>query len=285
MLKKYIKETVKRELTKQKLNDIYGSSRTYNLNSVSDKERQELNGQISTLKNYNNNMVERNRYLTLEIDKLKQENEKLNGDKEVLKDALEESNNYVAYLEKENEQLKNLSCTIVVGNDGKLDSLFNQKLKSENEKLKQSIENLEGKLILKGNLLSEQREENEKLKNILNEIHEICDSTWGAKIPYFEVRSLLNKIRAISENALNGENDVIKNISQENEKLKKELRDSKNGLNGANDIIKNMKQENEKLNEKLDGIKHVIKEQRLSALTYEKLKSTFMLIERYLKES
>lgn len=89
-------------------------------------------------------------YKTLESEELKQEIEKL---------------------KKENEQLKNISCTIVVDNDGKLDSLFNQKLKLENE----------------------------KLKDILNEIHEICFSTWGAPLPYCEVRRLLNVIRKISK--------------------------------------------------------------------------------------
>lgn len=51
-------------------------------------------------------------------------------------------------------------------------------------------------------------------------------------------------------NVVYGKNN--QDLKQENEKLKKELRDSKNGLNGANDIIKNMKQENEKLKIKVD---------------------------------
>lgn len=110
----------------------------------------------------------------------------------------------------------------------------NEDLKQENEKLKETIENLEGKLISKSNLLSEQKEENvklkilylkekleknkllfngygekyeinflkqenEKIKDILNEIHEICFSTWGVSLPYCEVRRLLNVIREISK--------------------------------------------------------------------------------------
>ena len=301
MLKKYIKETVKRELTKQKLNDIYGSSRTYNLNSVSDKERQQYNEEISTLKNYHNNMVERNKYLKLEISNLKRENEKLNYENKLLKQDSEEVKIRHNKISKENKKLndennllkqknKNNEYRIagckLIDDTIKEVTLINQTglefvvtllknnvnleeynyfhfyidnihictlqkqfikngtieqilyelndvigeetpnyltlLEQEIDKLKESIENLEGKLILKGNLLSEQREENEKLKNILNEIHEICDSTWGEQLPYFKVRSLLNKIREISENALNGENDDIKNMKQENKKLKKE---------------------------------------------------------------
>lgn len=128
-----------------------------------------------------------------------------------------------------------------------------------------------------GKNIHELKQENEKLKNILNEIHEICVQTWGEQLPYFEVRRLLNVIRLISENGLNGANDITKNtkqeseklngdkkvlkdtleksnnyaiflgqenekLKQENEKLKKELLDSKNGLNGANHVIKNNKE-------------------------------------------
>lgn len=207
MLKRYIKDIVKTELTKQKLKDIYISERSYNLNSVSDKERQQYNEEISILKNHNNNINERNKYLKLEISQLRRENETLKQDSEETKIRYNK-------ISKENEQLKNLSCTIVVDNDGKLDSLFNQKLKSENEQLKEAIENLEGKLILKGNLLSEQKQQNKQLKE---------------NIKWFQ----------------NDKYVLLKQISeqkQENEKLRKELRDSKNGLNGANHVIKNNKE-------------------------------------------
>lgn len=73
-------------------------------------------------------------------------------------------------------------------------------------RLKESIENLEGKLILKVNLLSEIKEtyrklkyENEKLKK------ELLDS----------------------KNGLNGANNIIKNMKQENIKLKEENAKSK----------------------------------------------------------
>ena len=263
MLKKYIKDIVKTELMKQKLNDIYGLARSYNLNSVSDKERQELNEEILILKNLNNNVIDRNKYLKLEISNLILENEKLeesiknlggtvslkdnllnekNKEIEELKDLYEQERNKnyktlesvelkqeIEKLKKENEQLKNLSCTIVVGNDGKLDSLFNQKLKSENEKLKK----------------------------------ELLDS----------------------KNGLNGANDIIKNTKQENQKLKGDKEVLEEALEESNNYVAYLEKETKKLNEKLDGIKYVIKKQRLSALTYEKLKDTFMLIERYIKES
>lgn len=143
MLKRYIKDIVKTELTKQKLNDIYSSTKSYNLNSVSDKERQELNEQISILKNYYNNMVERNKYLKLEISNLRRENE-------VLKQDSEETKIRYNKISEENKQLKNLSCTIVVGNDGKLDSLFNQKLKSENEKLQRKLREIKKEIDSQG---------------------------------------------------------------------------------------------------------------------------------------
>ena len=55
-------------------------------------------------------------------------------------------------------------------------------------------------------------------------------------------------------NGMYGKNkqELEQELKQENKKLRKELRDSKNGLNGANDTIKNMKQENEKLKIKVD---------------------------------
>lgn len=87
-------------------------------------------------------------------------------------------------------------------------------LKQENELLKESIENLEGKLISKSNLLSEQKEENVKLKNIYS------------KEKLEKNKSLFNSY---------GEKYEI-------ETLKKELLDSKNGLNGANHVIKNNKE-------------------------------------------
>lgn len=102
-------------------------------------------------------------------------------------------------------------------------------------------------------------QENEKLKNILNEIHEICASTWGMQLPYFEVRSLLNKIRKISENSLNDENDDIKSMKQENKKLKKELLDSKNGLNCANHVIKNNKEWINKQDKKIKELEEEIR--------------------------
>lgn len=225
MLKSYIKKIVKRELVIQKLNHIYGSKRIYDTNIDSSKELtshlneviHQQNNELSKLYNtisslkeenlklkefYSKEKLEKNKLLfngygeKYEIDLLKQENEKLKKENEILKQDSEETK--IRY----------------------------NKISEENKQLKESIESLDGKLILKGNLLSESKQENEKLKkelrdsknglngendiiknmklenaklkNTLNEIYELCDSTWGVKLPYFEVRSLLNKIREIS---------------------------------------------------------------------------------------
>lgn len=225
MLKSYIKKIVKRELVIQKLNHIYSSKIIYDTNIDSSKELtshlneviHQQNNELSKLYNtisslkeenlkskelYSKEKLEKNKLLfngygeKYEIDLLKQENEKLKKENEILKQDSEETK--IRY----------------------------NKISEENKQLKESIESLDGKLILKGNLLSESKQENEqlkkelldsknglngandiiknmkqeneKLKNILTEIYEITDSTWGVKLPYFEVRSLLNKIREIS---------------------------------------------------------------------------------------
>lgn len=137
-------------------------------------------------------------------------------------------------------------------------------------RLKEIIENLEGKLISKGNLLSEQKEENKHLKITLklskNKILELKDLYEQEKNKNYKT---LESVELKQENEkLNGDKEV----------LKVALEESKN-------YVAYLEKETKKLNEKLDGIKCVIKKQRLSALTYEKLKKTFILIERYLKES
>lgn len=135
MLKKYIQDIVKSELAKQKLNSIYGLSRSYNLNKVNDEERQQFNKQISQL---NDEKFKLNQQLfnsygdRYELQVLKQENQEL-------KESLEK--------QKHEEEL--------------------EKLKKENEMLKESIEKIDGKLILKSNLLSEQKEENKNLQGIV----------------------------------------------------------------------------------------------------------------------
>lgn len=246
MFKKYIKETVKRELAKEKLNKQYGKSKTLvpHLNEVIHQQNSELSklyNTISSLKQENEKLEESIKNLggtvsskdnllnekNKEIEELKEENKQLKDYRALDFKASLQTGYKLESLKQENEQLKNLSCTIVVDNDGKLDSLFNKQLRKENEQLKEAIENLEGKLILKGNLLTEQKEENKHLKNTLklskNTILELKDS-------YEQERNKNYKTLESEE------------LKQENEKLKKELLDSKNGLNGANHVIKNNKE-------------------------------------------
>lgn len=144
MLKRYIKDIVKTELTKQKLKDIYSSQRSYNLNSVSDKERQELNEQISTLKNYHNNIVERNKYLKLEISRLKRENEKLEESIENLGGTVSLKDNLLNEKNKEIEELKYLYEQEKNKNYKTLES---EELKQENEKLQSKVDEYYNKFL------------------------------------------------------------------------------------------------------------------------------------------
>lgn len=179
MLKTYIKAIVKSELEKQKLNYIYGLTRSYNLNTVNNEERQQLNKEISHLKDQIDSANERKKYLKLQIYQLKQENkelkllnEKLNQEnKELLSSPsdttfyeLQQENinlnnildkyaetlleaikikdslqNENETLKKENKELSKMDDTMTVDENGTIESLFNKQLKHENEKLKKEL--------------------------------------------------------------------------------------------------------------------------------------------------
>lgn len=121
--------------------------------------------------------------------------------------------------------------------------------------------------------------ENESLKIILNEIYAICDQTRGQKLPYCEIRSLLNRIRALSKtDDLIDEKEKIESLSyqelmqeikklkQENEKLKKE-------------------KENEKLEDKLSKISNIVTLYNTNEIPFMSLMSTIDNIRNTLKES
>lgn len=297
MLKRYIKDIIKTELTKQKLNDIYGSARSYNLNSVSDKERQQLNEEISILKNHNNNIIERNKSLRLKLsqeknkydellkyadESYKKQSERINEleqqlEAKALKNGNLQFNTYgdkyvINTLQNENEKLKKenkiLQKSYNFINDNTvidLESKVRSKERIATEinimlnKEKQKVDDLKKELCDSKNglngandIIKNMKQENEKLKDTLNEIHEICFSTWGAPLPYCEVRSLLNKIREVSKNALKGEN---------------------------------MKKENEKLEDKLSKISNVVSLYNTNEITFMSLMSTIDNIRNILKES
>lgn len=203
MLKRYIKDIVKAELTKQKLNNIYGSSRLYNLNSVSDKERQELNEEISILKNHNNNIIERNKHLKLKIYQIRQENEILKQENEKLEKSIKNLGGTLSLkdnlLNEKNKEIEELNYLYEKEKNKNYKTLESLELKQENEKLRKELRDSKNGLNGANDIIKNMKQENQKLKNILTEIYEITDSTWVVKLPYFEVRSLLNKIREISK--------------------------------------------------------------------------------------
>lgn len=128
--------------------------------------------------------------------------------------------------------------------------------------------------------VEELEQENEKLKNSLkgakNKILELSSKDFTTNdIHIVQLEDVNSKIETIG--------NMVEKLVNENKKLKKELRDSKNGLNGANDIIKNMKQENEKLKQKLIKISNVISLR--SNMSLYSLMSTIDTIRSILKES
>lgn len=160
-------------------------------------------------------------------------------------------------------------------------TLESEELKQENEKLKKEISELE--------LLNEKlnKENKELLLTPANTITEELDI----------LKSENEKLKKENEQLKNyychividndGKIDSFFNqeLEQENEKLNGDKEVLKVALEESKNYVAYLEKETKKLNEKLDGIKYTIKKQRLSALTYEKLKDTFMLIERYIKES
>lgn len=119
--------------------------------------------------------------------------------------------------------------------------------------------------------------ENESLKIILNEIYAICDSTWGQELPYCEIRSLLNRIRALSKtDDLIDEKEKIESLSyrelmQEIKKLKQEN--------------EKLKKENEKLEDKLSKISNIVTLYNTNEIPFMSLMSTIDNIRNTLKES
>ena len=146
MFKKYIKDIFKTELTTQKLNDLYGSTISYNLNSFSDKE-------IQQLKQENEQSKEKIKWLQNDKDVLLKQISKQNEENEKLKIYLKKSNDYVKSLEQEN---KELSSKDFITNDiyifqledaiSKIETIGNivEKLIKENKKLKEKMSIIKG---------------------------------------------------------------------------------------------------------------------------------------------
>lgn len=211
MFKKYIQDIVETEVIR--LCDDFDKSNELvsQLNDVIHQQNAELSKlytNISSLKEENLKLknlhskekLEKNKLLfngygeKYEIEKLKRENEALKQDSEEVKMRYNK-------ISEENKQLKNFSCHIVIDNDGKLGSLFNKQLRKENEQLKEAIENLDGKLILKGNLLSELKQENEKLKEkiytISNQVSSYNTAKETGDLSFFSLMCLINDIENI----------------------------------------------------------------------------------------
>ena len=189
MFKKYIRGIVRSELQGEELRlfydtmmaenywkQVYHNQLDYNEKIINkkDKEIEELKDLYEQEKNKN--------YKTLELDELKQENEKLKESIEKLEGKLISKCNLLSEQKEENKHLK-ITLKLSKNKILELKDLYEQE-KNKNYKTLES---------------EELKKENEQLKDILNEIHEICVSSWGDPLPYFEVRSLLNKIRVISK--------------------------------------------------------------------------------------
>lgn len=148
MLKRYIKDIVKTELIKQKLNDIYGKV-------SEDSWEHRFHNQV----NYTETLVNKK---DREILKLREKNKKLIGSKEFLKTSLMEASEYVKSLEQEKELLKESIENL----EGKLilkGNLLSEQ-KQQNEQLKEKIKWLKNDKDVLLKQVSQQYEEYEKLE-------------------------------------------------------------------------------------------------------------------------
>lgn len=143
--------------------------------------------------------------------------------------------------------------------------------------------------------------ENESLKIILNEIYAICDPTWGQKLPYREIRSLLNRIRALSKtDDLIDEKEKIESLSyrelmqeikklkQENEKLKKEneiLEKSIKNLGSTVSLKDNLLNEKNKEIEELNDLYEKEKNKNYKTLESLELKQKNEKLRKELRDS
>lgn len=303
MLKSYIKKIVKSELAKEKLNKSYGKykplvmyfndtihrqnnelSKLYNTNSYLKETIENLEGKLILKGNLLSGLKQ-------EYGKLKQENEKLEESIKNLGGTLSLKDNLLNEKNKEIEELKALYEQEKLEKNKFLFNTYGEKyeidsLKLENEELKEENKHLKNTLKLSKNTILELKDsyEQEKNKNYKTlESEELKKEIEKLKKENEQLKNLSCTIVVDNDGKL----DSLFNqkLKSENEKLIGDKEILKDALSESNNYVTYLEKENKKLNEKLNGIKYVIKKQRLSALTYEKLKDTFMLIERYIKES
>lgn len=130
-------------------------------------------------------------------------------------------------------------------------------------RLKEIIENLEGKLISKSNLLSEQKEENEKLKIYLKKSNDYVKSLEQENKELSSKNFTTNDIHIFQLEVANSKTETIGNmveklvnenqdLKQENEKLKESIEKFDGKLILKDNLILEQKQENEKLQSEVD---------------------------------
>lgn len=131
-------------------------------------------------------------YLALsnKTEKLKESIENLEG-KLILKgNLLSEQKQENEKLKKENKQLKNLSCSIVINNEGKLDSLFNQNLKQDNEKLQIKVDKYYNKFLSEGI-------KKEKAQNLIRQLKKEVDLQGFDQDDFFSPEQTFYRIKQI----------------------------------------------------------------------------------------
>lgn len=204
-------------------------------------------------------------------------------------DTIHQQNNELSKLYNTNSSLKesieNLEGKLIL-KANLLSGLKQEyvKLKRENEKLKESIKNLGGTLNLKDNLLNEKNKEIEELKVLYEqeklEKNKFLFNTYGEK---YEIDSL-----KLENEELKEENKHLKNTLKLSKNIILELKDSyeqERNKNYKTLESEELKQENQKLKDKLYSIKGIIHVQHKRTYTNDNLMRTFKLIEDILKES
>lgn len=163
MLRKYVQKIVKSELQDKELEYFYNSLPDSNIVSQWEKEHEELKEKITHLKQDKAYSNERNKYLHLQLS---QEKAKYSKQVKYTEEMCKKLSEQISELKNQLEEQSFKNGNLQFNTYG--DKYAINTLQDENKKLKELIENLDAELTLKGNILSELKQEKTDILFLIN---------------------------------------------------------------------------------------------------------------------